>query len=302
VISLRDRLVEDQAARRREAAQRPPVIFFVGVVMMTSVLGVLMLQAVTHGKSAAAAAGSPYGTLSAQPAATLTHSPTPAPTVAPYLGLTGYVWPLEKPVITLPFGPSDWGDFFDNGVRIHDGVDIASNCGDNVLAAHDGVVLAAGRQYDDYMGWIGSVTPYYNLLTTKKGWNSLPIVVIIDDGDGYRSIYAHEEQLFVKVGQRVKAGDRIGLEGATGNASGCHVHFGLFSPKETAAFQLDPAIVSKDLLPTEEIARINPLLVLPFGCQFEEMRSLRPIEAAPCPPLPTASPSGKASLGASTTS
>jgi murein DD-endopeptidase MepM/ murein hydrolase activator NlpD len=231
VISLRDRLVEDQAARRREAAQRPPVIFFVGVVMMTSVLGVLMLQAVTHGGSAAAAAGSADPTSMALAAtAARTHSPTPAPTVAPYLGLTGYVWPLEKPVITLPFGPSDWGDFFDNGARIHDGVDIASNCGDNVLAAHDGVVLAAGRQYDDYMGWIGSVTPYYNLLTTKKWWNSLPIVVIIDDGDGYRSIYAHEEQLFVTVGQRVKAGDRIGLEGATGNASGCHVHFGLFSP------------------------------------------------------------------------
>jgi hypothetical protein len=90
------------------------------------------------------------------------------------------------------------------------------------------------------------------------------------------------------------------MEGATGNASGCHVHFGLFSPKETAAFQLDPAIVSKDLLPTEEIARINPLLVLPFGCQFEEMRSLRPVEAASCPPLPTASPSAQPSLKAST--
>ena len=85
-------------------------------------------------------------------------------------------------------------------MRFHDGVDIASNCGDNVRAAHDGTVLAAGRQYDDYMGWTSSLKPYYNLLDTKHWWNSLPIVIVIDDGDGYRSIYAHEYQVLVKPG------------------------------------------------------------------------------------------------------
>jgi murein DD-endopeptidase MepM/ murein hydrolase activator NlpD len=296
VISLRDRFEEEQAAPRREAAKRPPAIFLIGVMMTIAVVGGLMLRgAIAGGAFAAAGSTSPSAVVRAG-------SPTPpaAASVAAYLGLTGYVWPLDDPVITLPYEPTDWGEFFVNGIRFHDGVDMASDCGDKVHAAHDGVVLAASRQYDDYMGWTSSLTPYYNLLNTKHWWDSLPIVIVIDDGDGYRSIYAHEYQVLVKVGQKVKAGDVIGYEGQTGNASGCHVHFGLFSPTETARFQLDPAIVSKDQMPAEEIARIDPLLVLPFRCEFEEMRALRPVEASPCPefvsPTPTASSNGSPRL------
>jgi murein DD-endopeptidase MepM/ murein hydrolase activator NlpD len=168
---------------------------------------------------------------------------------------------------------------------------MATQCGDNVHAAHDGVVLAASRHYDDYMGWASSLTPYYHLLDTKHWWDSLPIVIVIDDGDGYRAIYAHESRALVKPGQHVKTGQVIGYEGATGNASGCHVHFGLFSPAETATFSLDPAVAARDQMPAQEIARIDPMLVLPFRCDIEEMRTLRPGEAAGCPPLPSTSPS-----------
>jgi murein DD-endopeptidase MepM/ murein hydrolase activator NlpD len=209
--------------------------------------------------------------------------------------LTGYVWPLKNAVITLPFGPSSWGEFIVDGEHFHDGLDMATQCGDYVYAAHDGVVLAASREYDAYMGWIGDLTPYHNLLDTKHWWNSLPIVVVIDDGDGYRSIYAHEYKVTVSPGQHVKAGQLIGYEGMTGNATGCHVHFGLFSPSQTAAFEMDPAIVAKDLVPAYEIARIDPLLVLPFRCEVEEMRALRPAEAVGCPPLPSPSSSAGAS-------
>jgi murein DD-endopeptidase MepM/ murein hydrolase activator NlpD len=301
VISLRERLEQEQSARRQSSFQRPPAIFFIGVFMMVAVVGGLTLRSAVAGAKGApgisatalveAAAGSSAVGSSGHAARA-----SSAPSASPYLGLTGYVWPLDNPVITLPFGPSDWGEFFVDGVRFHDGVDIASNCGDYVRAAHDGTVLAASRQYDDFMGWTSSLKPYYNLLDTKHWWNSLPIVIVLDDGDGYRSIYAHEYQVLVKPGQKVKAGQIIGYEGQTGNASGCHVHFGIFNPKETATFQLDPAVVSKDLMPAYEIARINPLLVLPFRCEFEEMRALRPAEALPCPPL--ASPSTAAKPGA----
>jgi murein DD-endopeptidase MepM/ murein hydrolase activator NlpD len=211
------------------------------------------------------------------------------PTMPPET-MTGYQWPLAQPVITNPFGPSDWGDFFYRGVRIHDGVDMASWCGDNVMAAHDGTVLAVGTQYDDYMGWVESLQPYKDLFDRKHWWSSLPLTIVIDDGNGFRSIYAHESKITVKVGQKVRAGQVIGYEGATGNATGCHVHYGLFSPDETAVFALDPDIVAHDSLPAHEVARVNPLYVLPFRCEIEEMRELFPDLADPCPPLPTPTP------------
>jgi len=208
--------------------------------------------------------------------------------------MTGYVWPLIDAKISLPFGPTAWGEFIVDGQKFHDGVDMATQCGDIVHAAHDGVVLAASREYDAYMGWTSDIAPYYHLLDTKRWWNSLPIVIVIDDQDGYRTIYAHEYKVTVKPGDLVTAGQVIGYEGATGNASGCHVHFGIFKVSETATFQLDPLIVARDLMPAYEIARIDPLLVLPFRCEIEEMRALRPVEAAPCPLLSTPAPPAKA--------
>lgn len=153
---------------------------------------------------------------------------SPPPSGSPQ-SLTGYAWPLVGAQVTLPFGPSGFGEWIVDGQPFHDGVDMATWCGDRVLAAHDGVVLAASRRYDDYMGWDGSLQPYYDWLDRHNYWNSLPIVIVIDDGDGYRSIYAHEASVTVKPGQKVKRGDLIGYEGLSGQATGCHVHFGLFS-------------------------------------------------------------------------
>jgi murein DD-endopeptidase MepM/ murein hydrolase activator NlpD len=236
------------------------------------------------------------GSSAAAPAIEPSLDPTPEPShdpTKPPASLTGYVWPLAAPIITLPFGPSDWGDFFYQDKRFHDGIDMASNCGDNVYAAHDGVVLATGTNYDPYMGWVESLKPYTDLFNRKKWWSSLPLTIVIDDGDGFRSVYAHEYRITVKVGQQVKAGQVIGLEGATGNATGCHVHFGLFDPNETATFSLDPGIVQRDLLPAHEVARVDPMLVLPFRCEIEEMRTLYPDRAASCPIIPTLAPTKK---------
>jgi murein DD-endopeptidase MepM/ murein hydrolase activator NlpD len=284
---------------------------------MTSVIALSMVRSATANGGAsgptslvAGATGAPAGTNStgglpeagATSAGSASALPTGSATTSipiPDPKLKGYVWPLPNGQVTLPFGPSSWGEFFVNGERFHDGVDMATQCGDNVLAAHDGIVLAASREYDVYMGWTSDIAPYYHLLDTKHWWNSLPIVIVINDGNGYRSIYAHEEKVVVKPGQHVKAGQILGWEGQTGNATGCHVHYGLFSPTETATFQLDPAIVAKDLMPPYETARVNPLLVLPFRCDVEEMRTLRPAEAVDCPPLPSASPAPSRSIGPS---
>ena len=201
------------------------------------------------------------------PVATPTPVPIPVelpdPTPAPPDSLTGYRWPLPRGRITLPFGPSSWGSRIVDGEKFHDGLDLATFCGDRIVAAHDGTVLAAGRRYDAWMGWVGDLTRYTERLDAKQLWSTLPIVVIIDDGNGYRSMYAHFSKVAVKKGEAVKAGQFLGYEGMTGRASGCHLHYGLFSPLETATFGIDPDVVKRMKVPKAQIARIDPLRVLP---------------------------------------
>jgi murein DD-endopeptidase MepM/ murein hydrolase activator NlpD len=181
----------------------------------------------------------------------------------PVVTLAGYRWPLARARITLPFGPSPWGSRIVQGKHFHDGVDMATFCGDRIVAAHGGTVLAAGRRYDKMMGWVGDLTPYLDRLEKKDLWGTLPIVIVIDDGNGYRSMYAHFQKVVVKVGATVKAGQLIGYEGRTGRASGCHLHYGLFSPLEAKTFGIDATVVKHMKLPAHQIARIDPLKVLP---------------------------------------
>jgi murein DD-endopeptidase MepM/ murein hydrolase activator NlpD len=213
-------------------------------------------------------AASPAGAAAvATPSVSTTPRPTPttppSPTPALPESLTGYQSPLPHGRLTLPFGPSAWGSRIVDGTTFHDGIDLATFCGDRVVAAHDGRVLAAGRRYDDQMGWIGDLGPYKQRLDKTHAWMTLPIVIVIDDGNGYRSIYAHFGKVVVKRGQAVVAGQLIGYEGRTGRASGCHVHYGLFSPLETATFEIDPDVVKRMKVPDRQTARIDPLRVLP---------------------------------------
>ena len=197
------------------------------------------------------------------PTATPLPTPTPDPTPAAPGTLTGYQWPLPNGRLTLPFGATPWGSRIVDGENFHDGIDLATFCGDRVVAAHSGTVLAAGRRYDKVVGWVGNLQPYLDRLDAKQLYSTLPIVVVIDDGNGYRSIYAHFGKIKVKKGQQVEAGQLLGYEGMTGRASGCHLHYGLFSPLETATFGIDRDVAKRMQLPDQEIARIDPMLALP---------------------------------------
>ncbi len=208
---------------------------------------------------------------------------------APVANLTGYRWPLPHARITLPFGPTPWGDWLVDGRSVHDGIDLATFCGDRIVAAHDGTVLAAGRHFDEFLGWVGDLTTYYARLEAKHLWGTLPIVVVIDDENGYRSMYAHLGKTVVKPGARVHAGDLLGYEGRTGHASGCHLHYGLFSPFELDRFVLDRGVAGRMKLPSAELARVDPQLVLPP----------RPKPSTKPSPLPAATPSATLSVGGS---
>jgi murein DD-endopeptidase MepM/ murein hydrolase activator NlpD len=217
---------------------------------------------------------------------------TPLELIPPLPGsLTGYVWPLGRGRLTLPFKAIPGGTRIKDGKLFHDGIDLASFCGDTVRAAHDGIVLAAGRQFDDVIGWVGDLKPYYSILDRRKLWDDLPIVVVIDDGNGYRSIYAHFSKVTVAVGEAVRAGRKIGLEGRTGHASGCHVHYGLFSPLETDTFGVRADLLKKLRLPLAEVARIDPLIVLPRGAEVLKTRRIPGPTAPPSLPDPAGPPS-----------
>jgi murein DD-endopeptidase MepM/ murein hydrolase activator NlpD len=194
----------------------------------------------------------------------------------PISGLIGYRWPLPRGRLTQPFGPARVASRVVDGVPFHDGIDLATFCGDQIVAAHDGIVLAASRHYDDVIGWVGDLGAYYRRLDAKKLWSTLPIVVVIDDGNGYRSMYAHFEKVVVRAGQRIHAGDLLGYEGRTGHATGCHLHYGLFSPYERGEIAIERGVATRMTLPPAEIARIDPLLVLPASRRTAATPTIRP--------------------------
>lgn len=82
----------------------------------------------------------------------------------------------------------------------HPGIDIANDVGTPEVAADGGQVVFAG-------------------------WGSYGIYVEIDHGNGFHTIYGHMSAVVVKTGQAVTQGQLIGLMGATGRASGPHLHF-----------------------------------------------------------------------------
>ena len=199
--------------------------------------------------------------------AVLDPSPVARPTTAaghsPPAGLTGYGWPLDHARITNGFGVGRPGSFLVDGRTFHDGIDLASFCGAPIVAAHDGAVLTAGRHHEAFLGWLGDLGPFRARVEAEHLWSAQAITIVIDDGNDYRSIYAHLARTAVKAGATVVAGDVIGNEGASGYATGCHLHFGLFSSSDPRTLTLDPKVAARSKLPSQEVMRIDPLLVLP---------------------------------------
>jgi murein DD-endopeptidase MepM/ murein hydrolase activator NlpD len=87
----------------------------------------------------------------------------------------------------------------------HLGVDIAAIKGTGIKAPADGIVSLAEPDL------------YFTGGTT-----------ILDHGYGLCSVFAHQEAVLVKVGDRVKQGDVTGHVGATGRATGPHLHWGVY--------------------------------------------------------------------------
>ena len=108
-------------------------------------------------------------------------------------------WPVRKGYISSRFG--ERADPF-TGKRVrHSGLDFVGARGSDVLSVAGGVVVWAGD---------------------RSGYGE---TVEIDHGNGYRTLYAHNQELSVQPGDHVTAGQIIGKMGSTGRASAPHVHF-----------------------------------------------------------------------------
>lgn len=66
---------------------------------------------------------------------------------------------------------------------------------------------------------------------------------IREDGTNRRFYFAHLSEVFVKQGQRVKVGDKIGVEGSTGNSTGSHLHYEIRETTDNMTF-LDVSKIS----------------------------------------------------------
>jgi murein DD-endopeptidase MepM/ murein hydrolase activator NlpD len=122
--------------------------------------------------------------------------------------------PIKNGKVTFPYGAK-----YRSG-GIHKGIDYRAAIGTPVYAAVSGVVVHAGKhQY-------------------KKGWGrAFGVHVILDnvrfpDGSaGLWAGYCHLSKVHVKVGQRVKKGDMIGLSGNTGRSTAPHLHFQILAQR-----------------------------------------------------------------------
>jgi murein DD-endopeptidase MepM/ murein hydrolase activator NlpD len=108
------------------------------------------------------------------------------------------IWPVVGSIRSV-FGARL--DPFSGEGAFHTGIDLAVSSGSAVHVTADGTVEAAG-----YSGRYGKL-------------------IIVDHGNGVETYYAHLSEYLVVPGQEVRRNETIGLSGASGHATGPHVHY-----------------------------------------------------------------------------
>ena len=154
--------------------------------------------------------------------------------------------------------PGAWSEFF-GGKRVingeprspHSGIDQRGREGDPIKAINAGRVVLIANQF-------------------FTGNN-----VVIDHGQGIYSLYCHLSKTLVTLGQNVAKGEKIGLVGHTGRATGPHLHWGIriasarVDPQKLLALDLPetpgapPMVVGTDELPDPAGEGMLPVDALP---------------------------------------
>jgi len=118
--------------------------------------------------------------------------PEAAPAPRTSFGRGTLSWPLRGVL---------YGRFGKRGKEMHDGLDLAAPLGTPVRTAAPGTVLFAGEQ---------------------RGYG---LIAVVEHANGLVTLYAHNQDLRVKSGQRVREGQVIATVGESGKTSGPHLHF-----------------------------------------------------------------------------
>ena len=105
-----------------------------------------------------------------------------------------WAYPLPGAKVISPYG----------GKRRHSGVDLKTRPNDEIVSAFNGIVTQSGPYYG-----------YGNCIRIRHAY-------------GFETLYSHQSKNLVKVGDKVKAGQVIGLTGRTGRATTEHLHFEVF--------------------------------------------------------------------------
>ncbi len=125
----------------------------------------------------------------------------------PKKGTNLFTWPEDSRRITQMYGMTTYAKRGAYGGAPHNGLDIAGGMGSEIRAIGDGEIIANGLN-DGWGNWVAIKHP-----------NQYDLV----------SVYAHMSSLsFLRVGTKVIKGQVIGYEGATGNATGSHLHLSIY--------------------------------------------------------------------------
>ncbi|MCX7697001.1 MAG: peptidoglycan DD-metalloendopeptidase family protein [Bacteroidales bacterium] len=115
------------------------------------------------------------------------------------------IMPVDKNKVRISSG-FGWriNPFTRSGAQFHPGIDFAGPVGIPIYATGDGVVI----------------DPFKT--SSMHGYG---LVVVIDHGFGFKTLYAHLSKILVKPGDSVKRGQIIGLLGNSGPSTGPHLHY-----------------------------------------------------------------------------
>ena len=135
------------------------------------------------------------------------------PNSIPVKGSSVFQWPLEKVVLTQYFGYTKFA-LQNQGVyknNMHNGIDLGAPTGTKIFAPLGGTVRATANT---------------DLVPGCYSWGQWALV---DHPNGLSTLYAHMSNTSVSAGQKLNTGDLIGFVGATGYATGPHLHFTVYA-------------------------------------------------------------------------